>query len=57
MCPAVTTALRQFGLYPSQASTGDIIEIQGTYDPVVDQVGCSDSTDSLMCLRLITADD
>ncbi len=38
-------------------STGDITEIQGTYDSVVDQVGCSNSTDTLACLRLVPADD
>ncbi|KAI0688202.1 carotenoid ester lipase precursor [Cerioporus squamosus] len=37
-------------------STGDIDEIQGTYDSVVDQVGCSNATDTLACLRLVPAE-
>ncbi|RPD58743.1 alpha beta-hydrolase [Lentinus tigrinus ALCF2SS1-7] len=37
-------------------STGNITEIQGTYDSVVDQVGCSNATDSLACLRSVPAD-
>ncbi|TFK80316.1 carotenoid ester lipase precursor [Polyporus arcularius HHB13444] len=37
--------------------TGDVRETQGTYDSVVDQVGCSNATDTLGCLRLVPADD
>ncbi|TFK90947.1 alpha beta-hydrolase [Polyporus arcularius HHB13444] len=31
--------------------TEDISEVQGTYDFVVDQVGCANATDTLACLR------
>ncbi|TFK91448.1 carotenoid ester lipase precursor [Polyporus arcularius HHB13444] len=36
--------------------TGDISGVQGTYDFVVDQVGCSNATDSLACLRTVSTD-
>ncbi|RPD58746.1 carotenoid ester lipase precursor [Lentinus tigrinus ALCF2SS1-7] len=37
-------------------SIGDITEVQDTYDFVVDQVGCSNASDTLTCLRRATAD-
>ncbi|RPD58744.1 carotenoid ester lipase precursor [Lentinus tigrinus ALCF2SS1-7] len=36
--------------------TGDITELQGVYDAVVDQVGCTNATDTLACLRTVPAD-
>ncbi|KAI0699614.1 carotenoid ester lipase precursor [Cerioporus squamosus] len=36
--------------------TGDISDLQHTYDFVVQQVGCSNATDSLACLRTVSAD-
>ncbi|RPD69832.1 carotenoid ester lipase precursor [Lentinus tigrinus ALCF2SS1-7] len=36
--------------------TGDITDVQDTYDFVVEQVGCSNATDSLACLRTVPAD-
>lgn len=41
----------------SLVPTGDITDLQGTYDFVVDQVGCSGSSDTLACLRTVPADD
>ncbi|KAI0793614.1 carotenoid ester lipase [Fomes fomentarius] len=41
----------------SLVPTGDIIDLQGTYNFVVDQVGCSRSSDTLACLRTVPADD
>ncbi|KAI0699612.1 carotenoid ester lipase precursor [Cerioporus squamosus] len=40
----------------SSVPTGDISEVQGTYDFVVDQVGCSDANDTLACLRTVSTD-
>ena len=40
----------------SSVPTGDITELQGTYDFVVDQVGCSGSNDTLACLRTVSTD-
>ncbi|KAI0690023.1 carotenoid ester lipase precursor [Cerioporus squamosus] len=40
----------------SSVSTGDILELQSTYDFVVQQVGCSSETDTLGCLRTVSAD-
>ena len=40
----------------SSVPTGDITELQGTYDFVVDQVGCSSSNDTLACLRTVSTD-
>ncbi|TFK88164.1 carotenoid ester lipase precursor [Polyporus arcularius HHB13444] len=36
--------------------TRDLTEVQGTYDFVVNQVGCSNATDTLACLRSVPAD-
>ncbi|RPD58717.1 alpha beta-hydrolase [Lentinus tigrinus ALCF2SS1-7] len=36
--------------------TGDITELQGVYNTVVDQVGCTNATDTLACLRTVPAD-
>ncbi|KAI0738668.1 carotenoid ester lipase precursor [Daedaleopsis nitida] len=41
----------------SPVPTGDITEIQSTYDFVVDQVGCSGSSNTLACLRTVSSDD
>ncbi len=35
---------------------GDITDVQGTYDFIVDQVGCSSADDTLACLRTVPAD-
>ncbi len=40
----------------SSSPTGDIAEVQHTYDFVVEQVGCSNATDTLACLRTVPAD-
>ncbi len=37
--------------------TRDVTEVQGTYDFVVNQVGCSNATDTLACLRSASADN
>ncbi|KAI0794097.1 carotenoid ester lipase precursor [Fomes fomentarius] len=36
--------------------TGDITEVQDTYDFVVKEVGCSTATDTLACLRTVSVD-
>ena len=36
--------------------TKDITTVQGTYDLVVDKVGCSNATDTLACLRTVPAE-
>ncbi|RDX42819.1 carotenoid ester lipase precursor [Lentinus brumalis] len=38
------------------APVGDITDVQGTYDFIVDQVGCSSADDTLACLRTVPAD-
>ena len=40
----------------SSTPTGDISELQSTYDFVVDQVGCTNATDTLACLRTVPAE-
>ena len=40
----------------SLVPTGDITDLQGTYDLVVDQVGCSGPSDTLACLRTVSSD-
>ncbi|KAI0681827.1 carotenoid ester lipase precursor [Earliella scabrosa] len=40
----------------SLVPTGDITDLQGTYDLVVDQVGCSGASDTLACLRTVSSD-
>ena len=40
----------------SSTPTGNISELQSTYDFVVDQVGCPNATDTLACLRTVPAD-
>ncbi|RPD58750.1 carotenoid ester lipase precursor [Lentinus tigrinus ALCF2SS1-7] len=40
----------------SSVPTGDITEVQGTYDFVVDEVGCSGANDTLACLRTVSTD-
>ena len=40
----------------SLTPTGDITEVQSTYDAVVAQVGCSEASDTLACLRTVSAD-
>lgn len=40
----------------SLVPTGDITELQSTYDSVVDQVGCADESDTLACLRTVSSD-
>ena len=40
----------------SAVPTGSIVELQGTYDAVVSQVGCSSATDTLVCLRTVSTD-
>ncbi len=40
----------------SLVPTGDITELQSTYDFVVDQVGCADKSDTLACLRTVSSD-
>ncbi|RPD57249.1 carotenoid ester lipase precursor [Lentinus tigrinus ALCF2SS1-6] len=40
----------------SSVPTGDITEVQGTYDFIVDQVGCKGAPDSLACLRTVSTD-
>ena len=51
-----TEGLFRAGIMNSGSSvpTGDITDIQSTYDFVVDQVGCSDESDSLACLRTVS---
>ena len=53
-----TEGLFRAGIMSSGSSvpTGDITELQGTYDFVVDQVGCSTSNDTLACLRTVSTD-
>ncbi len=53
-----TEGLFRAGMMSSGSSvpTGDITEVQGTYDFVVDQVGCSDTNDTLACLRTVSTD-
>ena len=36
--------------------TGDITDVQATYDLVVEEVGCATANDSLACLRTVPAD-
>ena len=36
--------------------TGDITEVQDTYDFVVKEVGCSGASDTLACLRTVSVD-
>ena len=36
--------------------TGDITDLQGTYDFVVKEVGCSGASDTLACLRTVSID-
>lgn len=36
--------------------TGDITEVQDTYDFVVKEVGCSTAADTLACLRTVSVD-
>ena len=36
--------------------TGDITDVQVTYDIVVEEVGCATASDSLACLRTVSAD-
>ena len=38
-------------------STGDIADVQSTYDLIVGEVGCSGSSDTLACLRTASSDD
>ncbi|KAI0741844.1 carotenoid ester lipase precursor [Daedaleopsis nitida] len=40
----------------SPVPTGDISKLQGTYDSVVEQVGCANSSDTLDCLRGVSSD-
>ena len=40
----------------SAVPTGDITELQGVYDFVVDYVGCSGADDTLACLRTVSPD-
>ncbi|TFK88169.1 carotenoid ester lipase precursor [Polyporus arcularius HHB13444] len=53
-----TEGLFRAGIMNSGSSvpTGKIAEIQGTYDFVVDQVGCANATDTLVCLRTVPTD-
>ena len=40
----------------SLVPTGDISELQSTYDFVVDEVGCSGASDTIACLRTVSAE-
>ena len=40
----------------SIVSTGDITDLQSTYDFVVDEVGCSGASDAIACLRTVPVD-
>ncbi|RPD58747.1 carotenoid ester lipase precursor [Lentinus tigrinus ALCF2SS1-7] len=40
----------------SAVPSGDITEVQGTYDFIVDQVGCKGTPDTLACLRTVSTD-
>ncbi|RPD69259.1 carotenoid ester lipase precursor [Lentinus tigrinus ALCF2SS1-7] len=40
----------------SSTPTGHITDLQGTYDFVVNQVGCTNATDTLACLRTVPAE-
>ncbi|KAI0793620.1 carotenoid ester lipase precursor [Fomes fomentarius] len=40
----------------SLVPTGDITDLQSTYDFVVDEVGCADESDTLACLRTVSSD-
>ncbi|TFK85029.1 carotenoid ester lipase precursor [Polyporus arcularius HHB13444] len=53
-----TEGLFRAGIMSSGSSvpTGDITEVQETYDFVADQVGCSSATDTLACLRTVSTD-
>ncbi len=53
-----TEGLLRAGIMSSGSSvpTGDITEVQETYDFVADQVGCSSATDTLACLRTVSTD-
>lgn len=37
--------------------TGDIIDVQDTFDLVVKEVGCSGAPDTLDCLRAVSVDE
>ncbi len=39
----------------SSTPTGDITDLQHTYDFIVQQVGCANATDTLACLRTVPA--
>ncbi|TFK87023.1 carotenoid ester lipase precursor [Polyporus arcularius HHB13444] len=53
-----TEGLFRAGIMSSGSSvpTQNITEVQGTYDFVVDQVGCSGTNDTLACLRTVSTD-
>ena len=40
----------------TSAATGDVTELQDTFDYVVQQVGCANATDALACLRSVPAE-
>ena len=40
----------------TSAATGDVTELQDTFDFVVQQVGCANATDALACLRSVPAE-
>ncbi|RPD58759.1 carotenoid ester lipase precursor [Lentinus tigrinus ALCF2SS1-7] len=52
-----TEGLFRAGIMSSGSTipTGDISDLQGTYNLIVDQVGCSNATDALACLRTVPA--